>query len=66
MQGHHSRVSFAALETADVLLAEARHVGELLLGQALFEPDPSYIAPTIRRMSMQTGLQDVAACVYHL
>lgn len=40
-EGYDRRIAAATLEIAQILLREARALGELFLGQALFEPDPS-------------------------
>ena len=45
IERHDRRVPTALLQAADVLLAEAGDLGELLLGQALLAPDPPDIPP---------------------
>ncbi len=37
---HDGWIAAALFEPADVLLAETGNLGELFLGQTLFEPDP--------------------------
>ena len=39
------RISVSALQTAQILLGEAGFLGELLLRQALFEPDLPHVPP---------------------
>jgi hypothetical protein len=45
VQGNDGGVALPALEPTDVLLAEPRNVGKLLLRQALIEPDPPDVSP---------------------
>jgi hypothetical protein len=40
VDGDHGRVSSAGLKRTDILLAQAREIGQILLAQALLEPDP--------------------------
>ena len=45
VEGYDGRIPPAALQAADVLLAETGNLGELLLGQAVLLPDSLHIPP---------------------
>jgi N-terminal domain of anti-restriction factor ArdC len=47
IERHDGRVAPTLLQAADVLLTEARHLGELLLRQALLPPDAPNIPPDL-------------------
>ena len=43
-KGDHGRISVSLLKATDILLGKSRDLGKLLLGQALFQPNPAYVS----------------------